>query len=384
MARLAERVSGSGFLSAPANLSHPGWTGAISYAKFIRTGHNNPMKNTNLTIFLTTFLLIFIISACAPQVNTALPVTTTPEVVIPSPTPAPSDTPAPEPSPTPTRTAHFSFAVTTDMSHVSAPEYIDYPNFFAGLLGYVKRVGPGDFMISLGDVIPAAGTRWTIDQVLGENYLWYPIPGNHDFGREDIAFLQAYNYDPNGTAEPNLVNAGPASCPHTTYSFDFQNAHFVALNVYCNEESPWGIDGSITDPVYEWLAADLAGTQKEHIFVYGHEPAFPQGDDQTGITRHWGESLDQYPEARDRFWELLKTYGVKAYFNGHTHGYSALQIDGVWQIDAGHAAGTRAGPSPGTFLMVSVNGDQVTVSVYRGEASPGFGYQLVETLQIAP
>ena len=130
-------------------------------------------------------------------------------------------------------------------------------------------------MVSPGDIIPAEGTDWTIDQVLGEDYLWFPMPGNHDFDNPEISFLQNYNYDPNGPAEPNIVNQGPDSCPQTTYSFDYQNAHFVALNVYCNEDSPWGIDGSITDTLYNWLAADLAATEKAHIFVFGHEPAFP-------------------------------------------------------------------------------------------------------------
>jgi predicted phosphodiesterase len=286
--------------------------------------------------------------------------------------------------PTPTPEPRFSFVVTTDMSHVSAREYIDYPNFFAGLLSYVKQYGPGDFMVSIGDVIPAPDTSWTIDQVLGEAYLWFPLPGNHDFGQAELSFLQNYNYDPNGAAEPNIVNWGPEPCNRTTYSFDYQNAHFVALNVYCNEEAPWGIDGNISDTIYHWLAADLEATEKEHIFVFGHEPAFPQPDAQTGTIRHLNESLDQYPEARDRFWQLMQEHNVIAYFNGHTHGYSAVHIDGVWQIDAGHALGTRAAPSPGTFLIVTVQGEEVTLETYRGEEGPGFSYLLSEDIRLAP
>jgi hypothetical protein len=270
------------------------------------------------------------------------------------------------------------------MSEVSGREYINYPNFFAGLLAYLKQIGPGDFMVSPGDVLPAGDTRWTIDQILGEDYLWFPMPGNHDFGTSDYNFLRDYDYDPNGLAEPNIVNWGPDSCPRTTYSFDYQNAHFVALNVYCNEESPWGIDGSITDTIFQWLQDDLEETDKEHIFVFGHEPAFPQADEKTGITNHYYESLDEYPQARDRFWQLLQDEDVDAYFCGHTHNYSAVQIDGVWQIESGQAMGTRAAPSPGTFLIVSVQGETVTIETYRGEDAPGFGYLLTDTFQIAP
>lgn len=268
------------------------------------------------------------------------------------------------------------------MSHYSAEKYRNYPNFFAGLLGYVAQFGPGDFMVSTGDVLPAADTRWTISQVLGEEYPWFPLPGNHDFGYADLKFLQNYDYAAFGADAPKIVNSGPDSCPDTTYSFDYKNAHFVALNVYCNDESPWGIDGSIADTLYDWLAADLTETTQEHIFVFGHEPAFPQPDAQTGDLRHHHESLDQYPEARDRFWQLLQDEGVLAYIHGHTHGYSAIQLEGVWQLDAGQAMGVRAAPSPGTFLIISVTGSAVRLQTYWGEEGPGFGFVLYEEIDL--
>ncbi len=327
-------------------------------------------------------LLLILLASCAPAAPTTLPNSSPTTTATANPTLTPTTTFTPTLTPTPIPS--FSFSVTTDMSEVSGREYIDYPNFFAGLLGHLKDVEPGDFMISTGDVIPAADTRWTIDQVLGEDFLWYPIPGNHDFGASDYAFLRDYDYDPNGPAEPNIVNPGPDSCPHTTYSFDYQNAHFVMLNVYCTADSPWGIDGSITDTLYDWLKADLEATDQELIFVFGHEPAFPQPDEQTGLTNHVYESLDEYRQARDRFWQLLQDEGVAAYFCGHTHNYSAIQMNGVWQIEAGQAMGTRAAPSPGTFLIVNVQGETVTLDTYRGEEAPGFGYLMTDTFQIAP
>ncbi len=270
------------------------------------------------------------------------------------------------------------------MSHYSAQEYVDYPNFFAALLGYVKAFGPGDFMVSTGDVIPAEGTDWTVDQVLGADYPWFPLPGNHDFGAAERRFFANYDYPLNGAGQPKIVRWGPESCPQTTYSFDYRNAHFVALNVYCDADAPWGIDGSISETVYAWLAQDLAETKQNHIFVFGHEPAFPQADDETGQARHQEDSLNQYPEARDRFWALLQEHGVLAYIHGHTHTYSALLVEGIWQIDAGQAMGVRAAPSPGTFLKVSIQGEKVTLFTYRGEEGPGFGYRLFEEIQLQP
>lgn len=339
-------------------------------------------------------LLLMLVGACTPVNVIEMPspspsltltaAATLTATMTQTPTATPKLMPTTTPSLTATPEARFSFVVTSDMSHYSAPEYINYPNFFAALLGYVEDFGPGDFMISAGDVIPAADARWTIDQVLGTDYLWFPVPGNHDFGWADINFLQNYDYDPNGPAQPNIVNWGPSSCPRTTYSFDYLNAHFIALNVYCDEEAPWGIDGSISDILYEWLLADLTATTKEHIFVVGHEPAYPQPDSRTGLSNHLHESLDQYPQARDRFWAVLQEHHVVAYFCGHTHGYSAIDIGGVWQIDAGQAMGVRAAPSPGTFLIISVAGSRVHLDTYRGEEGPGFAYFLEQELNLKP
>lgn len=348
--------------------------------------HNNLMKRS---LLLLTGCVLILLIACSTHPQAVTPsVSPSPfQTASSSKTLAPTRTQTPLPKPTSTYTVTpepgFSFVVTSDMSLYSAREYFDYPNFFAAALRYVAQFGPGDFMVSLGDILPAEDTSWTVDQVLGEDYPWFPLPGNHDFSMAEINFFRNYQMDINGDQEPNIINWGPESCPDTTYSFDFQNAHFVALNVYCDEEVPWGIDGSITDTVYDWLAADLDQTQKDHIFVFGHEPAFPRPDSDTGQIRHLGDSLDQYPQARDRFWGLLKDKGVIAYIHGHTHGYNAEKIDGVWQLNAGQSMGVRAAPSPGTFLIISVNGSRVNLQTYRGEEGPGFSYLLRDEISLS-
>lgn len=350
-------------------------------------GHNE-VAMKRLSLFC---LLVFSLVACAsgrephptPAVLASPTLTSVPtRAATASPTTAATSTPTPSPTPTPE--PQFSFVVTSDMSHYSAQEYIDYPNFFAALLRHVEQVGPGDFMVSTGDVIPAEGTNWTINQVLGEDYPWFPLPGNHDFGAPEINFFKSYEFPFNNETGLSLINWGPDPCHRTAYSFDYHNAHFVALNVYCDADAPWGIDGSVTDTLYEWLLKDLEATDKPHIFVFGHEPAFPQPDVETGQVRHLGDSLDQYPEARDRFWSLLQDQGALAYIHGHTHTYSATQIAGVWQLDAGHAMGVRAAPSPGTFLMITVQGERVILETYRGEEGPGFTYRLFEEIQLRP
>ncbi|RME34971.1 MAG: hypothetical protein D6793_07895 [Thermoflexia bacterium] len=252
----------------------------------------------------------------------------------------------------------------------AGPGPYDSPRFFRGACEAIAALGGVVFMVSPGDVDPPAGVLWTITTTLGTDFQWYPAVGNHEVETpEDMEWLRSYDYGP--------VYLGPPGCPTTTYSFDYGNAHFVVLNVYCDERGDAVTDGDISDHLYGWLAADLAATKQPHIFVFGHEPAFLQPDALTGRVRHIGDSLDAHPAHRDRFWQLLRDRGVWGYICGHTHNYSAVQMDGVWQLDAGHARGMGDTGAPSTFLIVRVKGSEVTFEVYRDDMQGG-PYRLVE------
>jgi hypothetical protein len=266
----------------------------------------------------------------------------------------------------------FSFAITADIRIYAGPGSYDTAQFFRGATEAIASLGSGAIMISPGDIDPPAGVQWTIRQYLGENYLWYPVVGNHEAETsEDMKWLRAYDYDPNGSTPPNVVNVGPAACEETTYSFDYGNSHFVILNEYCDGTSDTGTDGDVVDALYDWLVADLNATDQTHIFVFGHEPAYPQPDADNGRERHMLDSLNQHPGNRDRFWNLLREKEVAAYICGHTHNYSAVEIDGVWQLDAGHARGRGDTGARSTFILVHVNFGFVTFETYRDDANGG-------------
>ena len=106
------------------------------------------------------------------------------------------------------------------------------------------------------------------------------------------------------------LRPGPEPCAETTFSFDYDMAHMVILNLYCDTSGDYATSGDIPDLLYEWLKEDLAATQQPIRFVVGHEPAYPQPDAATGRMRHLGDSLDQSPEHRDRFWDLLVEHQV--------------------------------------------------------------------------
>lgn len=257
----------------------------------------------------------------------------------------------------------FRFSVTAD-TRDNAGESNNSVQYFRGVLEALKTVGAGEFMLSPGDIDPPSDIRWSIDQYLGNDYIWYPVLGNHEVETEsDMEYLREYNTG--GNKLPYIVNMGPEGTEETMYSFDYGNSHFVVLNQYFDGTCDVCVDGDVNDPIYRWLRNDLAKTDKTNIFVFGHEPAFVQPDEYNGRVRHNGDSLDKYRSTRDRFWNLLEDEKVVAYFCGHTHNYSSVLINNVWQIDSGHARGKGDTGAPSTFLIVDVDSNEVTITVYR-------------------
>ncbi len=248
----------------------------------------------------------------------------------------------------------LSFSAAADMRDYTGNK-IDY---FRNTCEQLAFGGPGSFMVSPGDVDPPERTLKTIRNYIGEDYLWYPVTGNHEAETTaDMNWLRSFNTG--GNSLPKVVNTGPPGSIETTYSFDYGDTHFVVLNEYFDGSSDTGTDGDITDSLYSWLVGDLNANTKPVIIVFGHEPAYPQPDEESGRIRHAEDSLNKYAANRDRFWSTLASFGVKAYVCGHTHGYSAVMIDGGWQIDVGHARGTGDTGTASTFVMFYVmkNGD---------------------------
>jgi len=267
----------------------------------------------------------------------------------------------------------FRFSIFADTRRNAGPER-DTDDYLKGVLLAMKDVGTGEFAISPGDIDPPSNIRWTIDKYLGKDFIWYPVVGNHE--TDSSAYMEYLReYNKNGNRLPYIVNAGPAGSEETTFSFDYKNTHFVVINQYYDGECDDCLSGDVTDPLYNWLKDDLLKTDKEHIFVFGHEPAFPQPDEYNYRLRHNGDSLDKYRKNRNRFWNLLEENKVIAYFCGHTHNYSAAIINKVWQIDAGHARGAGDKRAPSTFLTVDIDSSSVNVTVYRDKHDGIYDYK---------
>jgi len=246
------------------------------------------------------------------------------------------------------------FSVTADMRDFSG----DNPDYFRGACERIASGGAGSFMISVGDIDPPDMVYGTIGDYIDGSYIWYPVVGNHEAETSsDMQWLR--NFNAGGSSLPNVVRNGPANCLETTYSFDYGEVHFVVLNEYFDGASDVGTDGDVSDALHSWLTDDLDANTKPIVLVLGHEPAYPLPDADSGRLRHETDSLNAHVTNRDRFWTTLSSHSVAAYICGHTHNYSVEKLDGVWQVDAGHARGTGDTGSRSTFLMFYImsNGD---------------------------
>ncbi len=242
----------------------------------------------------------------------------------------------------------FTFIVTADMRYYATEKYRSSEHFL-GVVEAIKDVGKGAFTISTGDIDPPYAVHEVISQVLGDDYPWYPVPGNHEMEVEqDIQWLQKYNKN----SLPNVVNFGPAGTEELTYSFDWKNCHYVVLNQYFDGKSINGTDGDIVPELMTWLKNDLTSTNKKFIFVFGHEPIVSIPDMDNGRIRHQGDSLDKYPKNAFQFHQLLLKYSVTAYICGHSHNASFSNINGLWQIDVGHARGIEEDFAPNILFKM--------------------------------
>ncbi len=261
----------------------------------------------------------------------------------------------------------FSFIVTADMREYGGSKYQD-SKYFQGVCEAIELVGKGAFMISPGDIDPPWEVSETIARVLGDDYYWYPAVGNHEAETDgDMEWIREWY----GGKTPGLVRRGPEGSEETTFSFEHGNAHFVLLNIFYDGDSDTGTDGDVVDELYDWLKSDLEANSKPVTFVFGHDPMVSIPDADNGRQRPVDDSMNAYPENNIRFQKLLREHGVAAYFCGHTHNYSDAKINGVWQIDAGHARGMGDTGARSTFLKVNVGDEGVSVEVYRDDAKGG-------------
>ncbi len=208
---------------------------------------------------------------------------------------------------------------------IAVSDHLDEP--VEGLVDRMVAVKPA-FVVSVGDVVFQSRPesfqtvkKLILDPLAAVGARLYPAAGNHDF-----------------PVEPHWFEFWDPPANKLYYSFDYGNSHFVILDVNKvflseggrsedakyepgSEEYAMQTQSQSFQPgsaQYEWLRKDLAGTDKKHIFVFFHEPAFSYGG-------HEGS-----PAIQEILCPLFEEHKVTAAFSGHSHGYERfvpLRVD---------------------------------------------------------
>lgn len=286
--------------------------------------------------------------------------------------------------------ADLAFFVAGDMRNFTENAKADGKRFFDGACEAMKRVGPGAFLISPGDIDPPAANREIIDRYLGPKFPWYIVVGNHEV---ENAAAMPWVREWLAAEIPGVVRRGLPGTKLTIYSFDVGSSHFVAIDSYPlakegntkdKSKAAKGDKGQVdlTDAEFKWLEEDLAATRQPFVWVSGHQPIESLPDMESGRVRHQGESVSFDPVRAERFVALLQKYRVRAYLCGHTHNASVVKLkSGMWQADSGHARGGADAGSPSTFLKVRTAGARAWVDVYRADPT-GVDYALKKTVEL--
>jgi len=218
-----------------------------------------------------------------------------------------------------------------------------------------------------------------ITTVFGSDFLWFPVIGNHEISDG----ISNFNWcrDTKFPALSWIVDDGPTGSLGTSYSWDYANAHFVALNGYwdgtTNSGGDSARDGDVVPALCNWTDMDLSATNQTHKFVFIHEPAYPEH-------RHVGDSLDKYPAHRDAFVAMLDNHSVETLFCGHTHYYehdTASEYPLLGHVHQLTNAKFQAATGDGghTITYVLLNGSKTTYKIYKASSTTnGYPFTFLE------
>jgi hypothetical protein len=223
----------------------------------------------------------------------------------------------------------FTFAVMSD-NHVYKGGFggVDSPTITTDIVNDII-LQKANIVFSAGDEV--AGVFDTYTEAFAEQLTYYktivstplsnagiafyPIPGNHEYKVDSSGdwgdTLSTWN-----TAFPSLPQNGPKGEVGGTYYVTYKNSLFILLDEYAT-----GF-GTNTKVNQTWLDSIAAGMQRQHLFVFGHSPAFQ-------IDTYTTDTLGKNPSLRDAFWSSLENAKADIYFCGHLHKFDFAAVTGV-------------------------------------------------------
>jgi hypothetical protein len=262
----------------------------------------------------------------------------------------------------------FSFAILGDTQRFNT----NNPNGnFQKAMDGIRKLSP-NMIFAVGDLLGSCDSYDKCDKGYGnwKNIVGslmpktYAAQGNHDRtggDKTDNIWRSSFYFPTNG----------PSGYSEQTYSFDFENSHFIVL------DSDKPDMHQINEEQRVWLEKDLSANKNGNIFIFFHEPAFP-------VSSKVGESLDKHSVERDALWQIFDKYNVTGVFNGHEHIVSRRKIDSkvfpeggnsIYQFVFGNTdsfdhslpdpgIAEYANQGQGRFGLVKVNGKEITVETH--------------------
>lgn len=157
----------------------------------------------------------------------------------------------------------------------------------------------------------------------------FHIPGNHDipdYGAEALAqYLDEFGYD--------------------RFSFSYNGSAFIGLNsnaMVCDSERA----AADARAQLEWFGKQLERYRKcNHIFVFTHHPLVLSPDSRVTHKSAYDEPF------HTEYAALMKRYGVRAIFAGHTHITGLTEVAGIPMIIAGASSYPLYGASTGINVV---------------------------------
>ena len=236
----------------------------------------------------------------------------------------------------------FTFAIVGDSGTGSKAQW--------AVAGVLERMKP-DLILHTGDVVYPKGDDADYDpkffapyRRIIEGVPIFPSLGNHDVETKNGSpYLENFYLPPN-----DLDGTG------RYYSFDWGNAHFVALD----SELYYDDDGGDPERQKAWLERDLGETRQPWKVVFFHRPPYSSSE-------HGSDLM-----VREDLEPTLARHGVNLVFSGHDHDYErTVQIKGVTYVvtggggkdlyEAGESEWTAFSRSTHHAVRVRVDGDRL-------------------------
>ena len=158
----------------------------------------------------------------------------------------------------------------------------------------------GDLAYDLATHTSVENNYYGVYRELMARVPFFATLGNHEYYTD--------SGNPSLASRATPTNGIPTADQGRYYSFDWGNAHFVALDTNIPLEKAVAGNGEML----RWLEADLRSTRRFWRVAFFHHPGYATGKHQDEPEAAW---------VRDHIVPILEAHGVQLVFNGHEHTY---------------------------------------------------------------